>query len=219
MLSYCKRLGVPLEPFVQVNYNAYLHSSRAFGGKPQRYREIKADYQGHVAELLAKATRQNALDAVGQQGRSGETARVAARMGRARQESTPMSRATRAAIGAAIEKDPGGGLTARPIPSEPIGLSDILDSRLWQRIPGGDCFDMQTALFQPVGGMGRVGEAFGRELGPLIRYNAKVIDIHQDDSGVTVDLRGHAHARAPRSRPARTGACAPFRCPSSRRFR
>src|ERR1700674_1177131 len=63
ILSYAKRLGVPLEAFVQVNYNAYLHSTRAFGGKPQRYREIKADYQGHVAELLAKATRQNALDA------------------------------------------------------------------------------------------------------------------------------------------------------------
>src|SRR6202044_3559682 len=63
MLSYCKRLGVPLEAFVQLNYNAYLHSSQAFGGKPQRFREIKADYQGHVAELLAKASRQNALDA------------------------------------------------------------------------------------------------------------------------------------------------------------
>src|SRR5450755_2493089 len=62
MLNYCKRLGVPLESFVQVNYNAYLHNTRAFGGKPQRYREIKADYQGHVAELLAKATQQNALD-------------------------------------------------------------------------------------------------------------------------------------------------------------
>jgi monoamine oxidase len=44
---------------------------------------------------------------------------------------------------------------------------------------------MQTTLFQPVGGMGRVGEAFGRELGPLIRYNAKVTDIHQDAQGVT----------------------------------
>ena len=63
MLNYCKRLGVPLEAFVQVNYNAYLHSSQHFGGKPRRYREIKADYQGHVAELLAKATQQNALDA------------------------------------------------------------------------------------------------------------------------------------------------------------
>jgi monoamine oxidase len=62
MMHYAKRLGVPLEPFIQVNYNAYLHSPAAFGGKPQRYREIKADYQGHVAELLAKATRQHALD-------------------------------------------------------------------------------------------------------------------------------------------------------------
>src|SRR6202795_4882738 len=63
MLNYCKQLEIPLEAFVQVNYNAYLHSSRAFGGKPQRYREVKADYIGHVAELLAKETRQNALDA------------------------------------------------------------------------------------------------------------------------------------------------------------
>jgi monoamine oxidase len=63
MLSYCKRLGVALEPFIQINANAYLHSSKAFGGKPQRLRAVKADFHGHVAELLAKATRSNALDA------------------------------------------------------------------------------------------------------------------------------------------------------------
>src|SRR3984957_8148540 len=63
MLSYCKRLGVALEPFVQINHNAYLHSQKAFGGKPQRLRTVKADYQGHVAELLSKATRSQALDA------------------------------------------------------------------------------------------------------------------------------------------------------------
>src|ERR1700733_12934279 len=49
MLSYCKRLGVALEPFVQVNYNAYLHGSKAFGGRPQRLRTVKADYNGHIA--------------------------------------------------------------------------------------------------------------------------------------------------------------------------
>src|SRR5882724_2266480 len=63
MLSYCKRLGVALEPFVQVNYNAYVHSRKAFGGKPQRLRAVKADYHGHVAELLTKATRSESLDA------------------------------------------------------------------------------------------------------------------------------------------------------------
>jgi monoamine oxidase len=65
-------------------------------------------------------------------------------------------------------------------------LADILDSRLWQGIPAGDEIDMQTSLFQPVGGMGRVGEAFGRELGPLIRYNSRVTSIQQDQHGVTV---------------------------------
>src|ERR1039457_6373752 len=43
LLDYCKRFGVALEPFVELNHNAVLHSSNAFGGLPQRIREIKAD--------------------------------------------------------------------------------------------------------------------------------------------------------------------------------
>src|ERR1700689_2018051 len=149
MLSYCKKLGVALEPFVQVNYNAYLHSSRAFGGKPQRYREIKADYQGHVAELLAKATRQNALDAsVSKEDQ--EKLLESLREWGALDKNHAYVASAKSSERRGYEKDPGGGLTARPIHSEPIGLSDILDSKLWQQIPGGDRFDMQTALFQPV---------------------------------------------------------------------
>src|ERR1700761_4809891 len=36
LLDYCKRLGVTLEPFIRLNHNALLHSSRAFDGVPQR---------------------------------------------------------------------------------------------------------------------------------------------------------------------------------------
>src|SRR3984957_8233689 len=184
MLNYCKLLGVPLEPFVQVNYNAYLHNSRAFGGKPQRYREIKADYQGHVAELLAKATRQSALDQTVSK-EDQEKLLQSLRDWGALDKNHAYVSSGRSSERRGYEKEPGGGLTARPIPSKPISLGDILDSGLWQGISAGDIFDMQTALFQPVGGMGRVGEAFGRELGPLIQYNAKVIYIHQDDRGVS----------------------------------
>ncbi len=60
MLDYCKKLGVPLEPFVQINHNAYLHSTNAFGGKPQRYRTINADYRGNVAELSGQSPRSRA---------------------------------------------------------------------------------------------------------------------------------------------------------------
>ncbi len=182
MLDYCKRLRVPLESFVQVNYNAYLHSSRSFGGKPQRFREIKADYQGHVAELLAKTTQQNALDAAvskEDQEKLLESLRGWGALDKSNVYSGSGERR-------GYQKNPGGGASARPIASTPIGLGDLLNSGLWSGIAAGDVFDMQTALFQPVGGMGRIGEAFGRELGPLIRYDAKVVDIHQDERGVTV---------------------------------
>src|SRR4030081_65911 len=62
LLDYCKRLGVVLEPFIQLNHNALLHGSDAFGGQPQRIRDIKTDFQGQVSELLAKATQQTRLD-------------------------------------------------------------------------------------------------------------------------------------------------------------
>jgi len=184
MLTYCKRLGVQLEAFVQVNYNAYVHSSRAFGGKPQRYRQVKADYHGHVAELLAKATRQNALDAsVSKEDREKllESLREWGALDKSFAYATNEATSERRGF----TKKPGGGLSGRPVPSDPVGLTDVLHSDLWRSLTAADEMDMQTALFQPVGGMGRVGEAFGRELGSLIRYNAKVVDIHQDQQGVT----------------------------------
>jgi len=188
ILSYCKRLGVALEAFVQVNYNAYLHNSQAFGGKPQRYREVKADYQGHVAELLAKATRQNALDAsVSREDQ--EKLLESLREWGALDRNFAYRSSDSVSDRRGYAKPPGGGLSARPIPSEPVELGELLDSQLWLNIPSGDAYDMQTALFQPVGGMGRIGEAFGRELGALIRYNARVTEIHQDEQGVTVSYQ------------------------------
>jgi monoamine oxidase len=185
ILSYCKKLGVALEPFVQINYNAYLHSSKAFGGKPQRLRAVKADYSGHVAELLAKATQNHALDA-------DVTAEDRALLLDSLQSSGALDRNYRFLKGPGssdrrgFDKDPGGGLSAKPIYSEPVALGDLLKSGLWAALSFGDSYDMQTTMFQPVGGMGMVGQAFARELGPLIRYNAKVIDIDQNEHGVSV---------------------------------
>ena len=194
MLSYCKRLGVALEPFVQINHNAYVHSRRAFGGKPQRLRAIKADYQGHVAELLAKATQSHALDA-------DVTAEDRATLLDSLRFSGALDNNLRYAKGAqsndrrGYDRDPGGGLSARPLLSEPIGLNDLLTSGLWAALPLGELYDFQTTMFQPVGGMGQVGQAFGRELAPLIHYNAKVVDIHQDEHGVRATYEDTAAGR------------------------
>lgn len=185
ILSYCKRLGVALEPFIQINYNAYLHNTKGFGGKPQRYRDIKADYQGQIAELLAKATRQKELD---QQVTAEDRAKLLESLrewGALNKDFEYVaSRQTNDRRG--FERPPGGGLSGVPVYSKPIGLGEILQSRLWSGIAAGDEYDMQQSLMQPVGGMGRIGEAFGRELGELIRYHAKVTQIRQDERGVTV---------------------------------
>jgi len=195
MLSYCKRLGVALEPFVQVNYNAYLHSSKAFGGKPQRLRTFRADYQGHVAELLAKATQNHALDA-------DVTAEDRAKLLDSLQAWGALNKDYRYVKGEGSSdrrgyaREAGGGLSARPEFSDPVSLTDLLNSGLWAALPVSEWYDMQTTMFQPVGGMGRVGEAFARELGPLIRYNAKVIDIHQDEHGVSATFEDTAGGSA-----------------------
>ncbi|MDB5424661.1 MAG: Flavin monoamine oxidase, partial [Phenylobacterium sp.] len=63
LLHYCKAFGVELQPFIQFNHNAFVHNTDAFGGAPQRFKTVAADFEGNVAELLGKAIDQKALDA------------------------------------------------------------------------------------------------------------------------------------------------------------
>ena len=193
MLSYCKRLGVALEPFVQVNHNAYLHSRRAFGGKPQRLRTIKADYHGHVAELLAKASQGQALDAA-VTAEDREALLDSLRSWGALDKNLKYMKGTDSSDRRGYDRDPGGGLRARPVFSEPIGLNDLLNSGLWAALPLGELYEFQTTIFQPVGGMDRLGQAFAQQLTPLIRYNAKVVEIHQDEHGVSATYEDTAAA-------------------------
>jgi monoamine oxidase len=197
ILHYASRLGVALEPFTQVNYNAYVHSTKAYGGKPQRFRQVQADFHGHVAELLAKCTRQNALDqSVSNEDR--EILMLALRDWGALDENYEYKKGLFSSMRRGFAADPGGGLKSVPVPSEPSALSDLLQSNLWSAIASGHNYELQSAIFQPKGGMGMIGQAMGKDLGPLIEYECKVTNIRQDDKGVTVtyvDSRKGGEAR------------------------
>jgi monoamine oxidase len=185
LLDYCQRLQVPLEPFIQVNYSAYIHSSRHFGGKPRRFREVQADFHGHVAELLAKSTSQGKLDqAVSRE--DSEMLLDALKQWGALDDSYRYKQGVRSSERRGYDKPPGGGLTSTPMPSQPIQLGDLLQAGLWQTLSSGQEYDWQSSIFQPVGGMGMIGKAFAREVGSMIRYDAKVTRIGQDSQGVTV---------------------------------
>jgi monoamine oxidase len=185
VLDYCKRLNVALEPFIELNHNALLHASTAFGGRPQRIRDIKADFQGQVSELLAKVTEQGRLDeAVSMEDR--EILLQALKSWGALDNNYAYKANLISARFRGYAKAPGGGLDAAPVAGEPIALTDILKSRLWRYLQNFASYDLQTTMFQPVGGMDMIGKAFAGEVGDLIRYDAKVTRIAQDDGGVTV---------------------------------
>ncbi len=185
LLDYCKRLGVVLEPFIQLNHNAFLHAAGGFGGVPQRIRDIKTDFQGQVSELLAKATQQGKLDeAVSKEDR--EILMQALRSWGALDSNYAYKANLISGEFRGFAREPGGGLGAAPVPGEPLNLSDILKSRLWRYLQNFALHTFQTTMFQPVGGMDMIGKAFAREVGDLIRYDAKVTRIQQDDRGVTV---------------------------------
>ena len=111
-------------------------------------------------------------------------------------------------------RDPGGGLSARPRIFE-TARAEGRDPLAALAITWFDSlYEFQQTLFQPVGGMGRIGEAFGaraRQAHPLpLARDAnragrarrhRVLRRHRQ-------TRHDAEARAP------TGACARFRCRS-----
>lgn len=196
ILDYCRRFGVQLEPFVQLNHNALLHGTRAFGGRPQRVRHVMSDFRGGLSELLAKATRAGALDeAVTREDR--EVLLASLRSWGALDGEYRYRVGETSAEFRGFARDGGGGLGAEPVAGEPIALADMLRSRLWRGLWNFSAYEFQTTLFQPVGGMGMIGAAFGAELGTAIRYGCKVVEIAQDGRRVTVTYTEAGRADGP----------------------
>ena len=187
VLHYCQLLGVKLEPFIQINYNAYVHSTKAFGGKPMRYRAVEADFDGHVAEMLAKATQAGKLDQPVTK-EDQEILLSALRQWGALDKDYAYTRGLTASDRRGFDHPQGGGLDAMPTPTDPVALGDLLKSGLWRSIGQGHVYDVQQTMFQPIGGMGMIGRAFGKQMAPITRFNAKVTRIKQDDKGVTVSF-------------------------------
>lgn len=185
VMDYCRRLGVALEPFMQVNHNAYIHAKNAYGGKPQRFRHLKADFEGSVAELLAKAASQGALDQA-VTGGDKELLLQSLRNWGALDANYKYVKGPQSSDRRGFEKDPGGGLDAEPTFSEPGSFSAILQSRVWQQLATGDTYYHHNAMFQPVGGMDGIAKGFEKQVGSLIRFNTKVTGITQSEKGVTV---------------------------------
>ncbi|MFZ4690316.1 MAG: flavin monoamine oxidase family protein [Polymorphobacter sp.] len=185
LLHYCKAFGVALEPFIQLNHAALIHNSKAFGGTPQRYRELAADWDGNVAELLAKAIDNKALDAE-MDAAARDQLKEALRDWGILDKDMRYARNLRTAQRRGYDRPLGGGVDGAPIASQPFAFKDVLDSRVGGIVAQHMEHQHQTTMFQPVGGMGMIGKAFGRQVADKIRYGARVTKIDQSGGAVTV---------------------------------
>jgi monoamine oxidase len=184
LLHYCKQFGVELEPFIQLNHNTFVHNSKAFGGKPQRYKELAIDFRGHVSELLGKSLNKGDLD---QQVSKEDAERLVAALRDWGILDGDLSYRSSLNVSGqrGYDRAPGGGVNGAPTPSKISSLSDVLDSGVWTQMSFYFNYVMQTTMFQPKGGMDMIGKAFAKQLGDVIRLNTKVTKITQDGGGIT----------------------------------
>jgi monoamine oxidase len=192
LLHYCKAFGVALEPFIEVNHNVFLHSSRTFGGVPQRYRDVLSDFTGYTAELLAKAINQNKLDQPVSADEKHDLLEAMKGWGLLDADYAYRKGDT-ISLRRGFAKAQGGGPDGAPIPSDPLSRAEVMRSGLWQWLSFNMVYDMQTTMFQPVGGMDMIGKAFARQVGDLVTHNLEVISIQQDGGGVTVTAKDNNH--------------------------
>lgn len=185
MLHYCRELGVPLETFIQCNGEAFVHGRNAYSGQPQRYRQVANDFIGHVSELLAKAADAKQLSqAVSEEDRQ---RLIAALRGWGRLDDTLAYRSNlRTSSRRGFTRWPGAGVNGAPTPS-PVGrLGDVLDPMTWRVMDFNFESEMLPTMFQPIGGMDKIGTAFAKQVNEAITLNARVTRIAQDEKGVTV---------------------------------
>jgi monoamine oxidase len=193
LLHYCRQLNVPLEVFTQSNDNAYVHSTGAFDGKPQRIGAVAADVDGYVAELLAKANSQSKLDGALTGDEKNALLQILRSWG-ALDKNYEYKKSDAGSARRGFDVYPGGGLSPRQVPSEPLPMQQLFKSGLWRAARSGG-----SPLFQPVGGMGVIGKTFGKALDGFIKYNCKVINIRQDDKGVTATYIDSKKGGAPQT--------------------
>jgi monoamine oxidase len=178
ILSYARRFGVQLEPFINVNRNA----GWDFGGKVQPERRMVEDMRGHLAELLAKAIDLKALD---QAVPKDELAAVRQFLAPYANVGTDGVYRPTGRSGYAVD---GGGYNQAPVPLPALGVKDLAPSPavvlpyVFEHI-----WDMQATMLQPVGGMDRIAHAIYEQVKPAVRLRTPITAIRRSGNRVRIE--------------------------------
>ncbi|MGH7926981.1 MAG: flavin monoamine oxidase family protein, partial [Candidatus Binatia bacterium] len=179
VLHYCREFRIPLEIFVNDNFNAYTQDDDAFDGRPIRIREYTTDARGFMSELLHKAVDRNAFD----QPLSAED--------RERLLAFATAYGDLGQGGAYSGSDragfKSGGFVERGVLKETHALSELLNNDFWRnRMHSAVDREQATPVMQPVGGMDNIVKGFVSHIHSPIYTNAQVQAIQLQQNGVDV---------------------------------
>ena len=199
LLHYCRTLGVELEPFINVNYNAWVHDANAFGGQRIRQRRILAEARGFITELMGKSTHSAAFD----EAFSADDLEKFMAFLRSYGDLDPnlvYRGSSRAGYQAPGVGAPTAGMLEPGALQPKLDFSEILKSDFWaEKMHFGEGEDHAAPLLQARGGMDRIVRAFLREIRSPMRLHAAVQRLRVSGEGVEVIYQQHGelhHLRA-----------------------
>jgi monoamine oxidase len=199
-LDYCRELKVPVHIFNNQNADAYYYVEGAgpFSNQCMRFRAVQADSMGHIAELLAKAVNQGALD----QELSAVDKETLIEFLRSLGALTPQNRYQGSPDrGYRARAAPGAGLQAGTI-DPAFALSDLLALNITGGLFNLGYFltfqyqwEQAMPMFEPDGGIDAIPLTLARALKAPIRYGIQVTRIENTANAVRVsyqDQRGQS---------------------------
>jgi len=180
LLSYCHELGVPLEVEVNASRSALMQSPLLNGGSPVEQRQVIHDTRGYLAELLSKSIHKNTLD---DELSKEDLARLDGFLkGFGDLDATgKYTGTTRAGF-----TTPRGAGPTKEVLHQPLKFTELLAADFSKGEFYEEQIDWQATMFQPIGGMDRIGYGFAKSLGSLINYDCPVSEITTSDTGVTI---------------------------------
>ena len=180
ILGYARKFGVPLEVEINSSRSAYVVGDN---GDKFRMRTAINDTRGHIAELLAKAVHQGALD----QALSAED----------KAKLMPFLKfygdldsnyGFEGTVRSGLGTPPGAGVSSFETPSKPQPLSKLLANEQLRMTLFEDQLYMQATMFQPVGGMDQIAVGIERNLKNRALRGAEVQRIRHNSKGVEVNF-------------------------------
>ncbi|MGD1954012.1 MAG: flavin monoamine oxidase family protein [Sphingomonadales bacterium] len=186
ILSYCRELGVALEPFIYENLNGFFMSDAVYDGKPLRHRSVRYSIQSALDEFVTKSFSPSQL---AQPITAEEFDRLEAFIlsfcGR---EGTRFTEDFRRSF----LVHPGAADTA-PVMEDALSITELSKSAAFGiALSSYDFVEWQAALMQPVGGMDKIVEGFLAALEVAPRLAMEVVSVALADDQVTLAVRDRA---------------------------